>query len=685
MKFKKIKVKNLRSYKEQEIEFPEGSLLLSGDIGTGKTSILLALEYALFGLQAGQKGTALLRNTEQTAEIVLDLEASGKLITIERRLKRTIKGVSNEYASITIDGQKEESSLTEIKHKIISLLGYPEEFVKKNNLLYRYTVYTQQEQMKQIILDDSETRLNILRHVFGIDKYKSIKNNLSILLLDLKSGSKILQGEITTLEQDKFILEERKSKLTKTEQVINEKALELEQKKIVRKDLELQIKDLESKIKEKKDFENEVEKTKITIINKKELSATLNREIIELSKSITEVPNFSEKEYSSLIQEMKEVKSSLELFNNQFIETASRINSFEKERLEILSKKERIFKIDICPTCLQDVSETHKHNILNETESRLSKIKKELEELKSSHDSISKSIERSRKNISELEEEKTRLEILRVRSEQIGKSKLKLIELEKQKEFVEEDCKKLFKHVDDLKEKILKYSIFDNKFRVKEEEMNKIKQEEKFAEIFLAELRKEAEISKKEIYFAEESISLKESSKKKLQNINELGDWLSTRFLNLIELTERNVLMKLRVEFSTLFRKWFNMLITEESLDSNLDENFTPIISQGEVEMDYSFLSGGERTAVALAYRLALNQTINSLMSKINTKGVIILDEPTEGFSETQIDKIRDVLQELNAEQLIIVSHEQKIEGFVDNVLKVSKHGDISVIGKGAP
>jgi len=122
------------------------------------------------------------------------------------------------------------------------------------------------------------------------------------------------------------------------------------------------------------------------------------------------------------------------------------------------------------------------------------------------------------------------------------------------------------------------------------------------------------------------------------------------------------------------------MLVPEGSLDTQLDENFTPIIMQGGIEMDYSSLSGGERTAVALAYRLALNQTINSLLSKIKTRGIIILDEPTDGFSEAQISKIRDILEELNAEQLIIVSHEQKVESFVDNVLKVTKEGAYSIV-----
>ena len=62
MQLKKLKIRNIRSYKEGEIDFPEGSTLLMGDIGSGKTSILLAIEFALFGLQPGQKGNSILRS-----------------------------------------------------------------------------------------------------------------------------------------------------------------------------------------------------------------------------------------------------------------------------------------------------------------------------------------------------------------------------------------------------------------------------------------------------------------------------------------------------------------------------------------------------------------------------------------------------------------------------------------------
>ncbi len=121
-------------------------------------------------------------------------------------------------------------------------------------------------------------------------------------------------------------------------------------------------------------------------------------------------------------------------------------------------------------------------------------------------------------------------------------------------------------------------------------------------------------------------------------------------------------------------------MLVSDSFNVRLSEDFTPIIEQQDYEIDYAYLSGGERTAIALAYRLALNQVINSFLSKIKTRDLVILDEPTDGFSEQQLDKMREVLDELNVSQLIIVSHEQKIESFVDRVIKFKKENGSSII-----
>ena len=96
--------------------------------------------------------------------------------------------------------------------------------------------------------------------------------------------------------------------------------------------------------------------------------------------------------------------------------------------------------------------------------------------------------------------------------------------------------------------------------------------------------------------------------------------------------------------------------------------------------VDIAHLSGGEKTAIALAYRLALNKVVNDISGDIKTKDIIILDEPTDGFSSEQVTKLNEVLEKLKMNQIIIVSHEQQIEGFVDNVMRITKRNHISNI-----
>ena len=71
---------------------------------------------------------------------------------------------------------------------------------------------------------------------------------------------------------------------------------------------------------------------------------------------------------------------------------------------------------------------------------------------------------------------------------------------------------------------------------------------------------------------------------------------------------------------------------------------------------------------------------INDVIHTINTKDLLILDEPTDGFSTEQLDKVRDVLEKLNLRQTIIVSHESKIESFVENTIRISKDNHASFV-----
>jgi len=202
--------------------------------------------------------------------------------------------------------------------------------------------------------------------------------------------------------------------------------------------------------------------------------------------------------------------------------------------------------------------------------------------------------------------------------------------------------------------------------------------ESRRVEIGLAEKRKEFEMSKKIAEDLEKEVSEKENIRSQISHLRSVQDWIEEKFIPLITLTEAKVMITLRRDFSKVFQEWFSMLVSD-AITVNLDEDFTPVIINQDYELDYDFLSGGERTAVALAYRLALNQTINSMLSSIKTKDLLILDEPTDGFSDQQLDKMREIFSQLNCKQVILVSHEQKIEGFVDNIIRIKKEGTSKV------
>ncbi len=679
MILRKISLNNIRSYKNEEVVFPEGKVLLAGDIGSGKTSILLAIEYALFGLQPGQRGSSLLANDSEAGGVTLEMDIEGKKIIIERGLKRTSKSVNQEYALITIDGETIESSVTEIKTKILELLNYPVEFIRKNNLLYRYTVYTPQEEMKQIILEDANSRLDVLRHVFEIDKYKRITENLQRLTSKLKEDIRVLQVQVSSLEDKKEKLSSSLKFINILETKLSEKESELVKAVFQRKETEKEVEKVNKLVIEKENFKKEIEKTQIMISSKLETLASTNKDIRETEAKIKiSHEEVDESKMSYLIEEIKKTGKKISSLSSYLIEVSSKIDSLRNRKKEELIKKNRIFEIDICPTCLQDVPEAHKHNILNEAESNLVKVDKEEKILSEEKDKISVELEKENANLKRHEEEKNKLEIQKIKLGVINANKKDLSELVKTKDFLEKDISFLGTHLQSLKESTLEFTKFDNLLEIRKDELKKAFGLEKTKEIELAEIRKELEITKREIRVLESDIVAIEKIKLQLIEIIDLETWLSNNFLNLINFTEKNILIALRKEFTKMFNKWFSML-TSDAFEVYLDESFSPIILQGDFELDYAYLSGGERTAVALAYRLALNQLINSILSKIKTHGLIILDEPTDGFSDAQLDKVRDILQELNVRQLIIVSHEQKIEGFVDNIIRLKKENGVSM------
>jgi exonuclease SbcC len=681
MILKKLKLENIRSYEKAEVDFSPGSILLAGDIGAGKTTILLAIEFALFGLQPGQRGASLLRNGEKEGKVILEIEVDEKIVIIERGLKSSSKGISQSDSSITIDNNREELSTTELKNRVIKILNYPKEFVKKTNVLYRFTVYTPQEEMKQIILEASEMRLDTLRHIFGIDKYKRIKENSQLMTLKLRELIKNYEGKLFKLEEEKVRKEERKGDIERFNTNLKKEELIFESKKEIRKRIEAEIQELVKYIKEKETYEREADKIRVMLMGKTELINSLKREKITIDREIEELnkTKFSESELYKLEKEKIELEREKQEVSKKYMEISGIISSAKQKGDEIRKLREQISLLRVCPTCLQEVKEDYKVYVLNNFDDNLISLRKKQEENEIEKRNQSKILDELSEKMVQIDRKIRDFNMIKIRLKNIDEKQERIKNIDKEFISINKDMEMLNSQIRTLLETSSEFKKYESLYETKNKELKQYFQEEKNSEILIAEIRKEIQFTLKLIEEITRSIEEKEKLKEKLNYMRESENWLSTDFLELINFAEKNIMLKLIGDFSKLFNEWFNILVPE-NFSTRLDETFTPIIEQNGFALDYEYMSGGERTAIALAYRLALNQIINSLHSKIKTKEVIILDEPTDGFSEQQLDKMREVFSQLNTKQLIIVSHEQKMEDFVENIINFKKVNGISVI-----
>lgn len=819
MKLISLHLKNIRSYTDQTIEFPEGSLLLSGDIGSGKSTILLAIEFALFGVKKKYfSAQSLLRLGKNHGAVTLHFELDNKSIIINRTLKRMANSIKQDAGFVSIDGHQIEGTAIELKARVLDLLSYPKESItKSDDMIYRYSTYTAQEDMKEILSLSQEERLNTLRKLFGIDKYKKIKENCQIILKDLRMKKKInlaktedlplllnkekeqnlrkkqLDKEYThaqeeldkILEKLKIREEELHTLLKQKEELVQlTQSIKLQEQRIFLETKQLQV--LQDEIKEtqkeistlnatfqqiilpeqkisESNIKEQIHALELKIAKQKEHQITLHEQLKhntaklqELSK-IDDTKILDEKiqelhkkqtEIESTIKEEPELKEQLSMTHKDLKLIQQKLAGIATLEKQINTQEENLKKLDSCPMCLQHVGDDHKHQVHTHHAEKLSKLSQDkknfqeeeqtlnqtikhtekkiehIQEIKIKHETIKGKLNELHHRLKELTQQETvkhklmkenqdielkikelqplekqhetllslkeelekthKLELLKEKKNSLAiqiknHEKTLVIKTQKEKEIVNEVAK--------IKETLLEHKekAKNNSFNEKEYEditfkVNKLNEFKQERSITISNIRKEVELIDKEHTEITVQITKKQELVTQTKSIDEKEQFISDTFLQLTSTIERNLMANIYQEFNGLFTAWFFTLVDSSNFECNLDDTFTPIIRQNGHEIEINNLSGGERTAVALSYRLALNKVVNDLIPDIKTKNIIILDEPTDGFSSEQLDKVRDILDELSIGQTIIVSHDPKIESFVDNVIRIHKYEHISTI-----
>ncbi len=814
MILKSITLQNIRSYEEQKIEFPTGILLFEGDVGSGKSTILMAIEFALFGL-GSQRGNSLLKLGKDKGFVSLELSVDGTQYEVKRNLvrkKNSVNQVEGEF--ITSQGSILLSP-AELKERILDLLNFKEPSnPKAQSVVYRYAIFTPQEEMKIILTQKPSDRVQTLRKAFGLEDYKIATDNANLVAKDLHdkiiqftertndiSDKKREQQEkektiqnLLTKESEKSTERERLEKLIANGEKDLEKLSTKESKyrhaeselPLISNQIDEKSKLVDKFKKQQSDLQKEIDedfKPEISKLQKIKKPTNKTRDALDkIIKNCKDLEKQQDKlagkkpEIESHIQKLRrslgvyaeksidEIKSELaeiEKDKNNNSKNLTRIKSElkgnlkEKSRLDIqLSDLEQNLKEltgskGVCSVCEQTLSASHRQHLQKERISKIDEIKKRLPELDKNESKLNESQEKMENLLRQLDKKSNNLESfkdtisdLQQQESELEQTDAKLKEIEKQldipkeKQFketmkyenisdyfiairealdeydsasdsitkLEKNITKNTNQINDLTEDIQKETKLIEKLNgdkknslstIKElsdiptliQSLTKTIDENRKAdkkiekEIGLSEGERKA--LEKEILNLTKEIGKKESDFHILQKLQDYYSWIKNFFVPTLEVIEQQVMLSIREEFETDFKKWYGMLLEDPNKDARIDEDFSPIVEQDGFEQEVDNLSGGERTSIALAYRLALNRLVQKVSISMKSN-LLILDEPTDGFSKSQLFKVREVLRELNAPQVVIVSHEVELEGFADKIFQVTKdnRGISSIIVK---
>ena len=794
-------IENIRSYDHEEIEFPHGISLFEGDIGSGKSTVLMAIEFALFGL-GSQKAESLLAKKSETGFVILEFSVDNEKYEIKRGLKRKSSGVNQDPKNswIKIDGVTEPLSPSELKQRVLQILKFNEPAdPKAESKIFRYAIFTPQEAMKEV-LSDSKKRLETIRKAFGIEDYSIAQSNAKEVLSKIKTKSAVFAerfSDISQLESEinesqKMIINlkseksqnENKMKSLESEEKTKLKELkELQDKNNNKVKLELKKESLEERIESDKkrvetieqefaEFELELKDKntkfeKLMEIKKPETKKSIpdieleikkfqkkNDELIksESEKNSLEIDinrlkeKFGEKIQSdessinSILNDLETEKESLEKFADEISEKLDKVKGqqVQKQTLkESLQKEIEKFTSlgNACPTCKQEITEIHHHDLVDEKQNDVDALSKELKtitdsffESKKKSSEINQKLESYEHEIEEISKILPGIEEYNSKSDRYNQLDLGIIELKKNSPYGDNPVEYLTELKDELvrfegvtaqmiqiadaKQKIEKtivnhqqeVDLIDSqnsqrlseleeiekkltsideseKISEKEDELNSMRKEILQVSSVIAATSENLKNQNKKVKENESKVIESKKWETKYKKFDQFGQWLEIFFIPTISQIEKQVLLSILQNFNETYTRWYSILVEDPTKESRIDENFTPVIEQDGFEQDVGFLSGGEKTSIALAYRL----TLNSLMRKETESmesNLLILDEPTDGFSKNQLAKIRELLDELKSQQIVLVSHEKELETYVDHIFEVSKENGLSKISR---
>ena len=691
MKIEIVQLENIRSHAKSTVPFARGFNCLVGGLGCGKSTILYAIDFALFGDPIGRSYEYLLRDGENTGSVTLQFVQNGQSYRITRALKRKGKNIGQDFEELKLfeDDKLISSAKSEaVAEQVKAITGLDKD-------IYREIVWVRQEHLKELLDTTPRERQKRLDELFGLSDYETAWGSIAIYQRDY-------EAEKRTYEKDPDIvgMEKLDTEYNKTAEEFSLIELEIEdaakrfgtaKKTLEEADLKLkrleEVKDQSEELRRKEarlhanltNTENALTALKDKIETKKKTVISLKQRLSTLEKQTADSVTELEEMGFSKDQTLETMRKCLSGFDDKISSLKGEQESNQRGIREDQKRTTSLSTENRCPLCLQTLTEEYKNGLIQRIQTENEERRKTTNILQQEIEELQKTKKKADSGISNLQTLTPRMEELRNRINEeaaaLGELSIELEERQRQE------------HEQLLQLEAVRIEI--SSFDTSQLETARTQREQAFKQYYLLEsdLRTK-ENRKRDLTKRLDSMKDRiDNTQQKIERMEKIAK--AVGIINGIRDAYRSIQPKLRSEFVKVLRNFAQQIldnITGEAgpfLNIVIDESYTPFIkSDSDVEREVSNLSGGERTLLAFAYRLALGQLI--MQSKTgHGLSMLLLDEPTEslGREDGSIDRLAEAISRFKAiEQIIAVTHNEAFAEKAEHVIRLEKEAGISKV-----
>jgi len=689
MRIKAVQLENIRSHVKTTVPFAEGFNCLVGGLGCGKSSILYAIDFALFGDPVGRSYEYLLREGEDVGKVIMKFVHGGKTYTLHRGLRKKGGGISQD---------KEQLKLYEGDRLIASVKGEAvaeqlEAITSLNKELFREVVWMRQEQLKELLNATPRDRQKRLDQLFGLSNYEEAWTNLAEFQKEYEGENKAYEHDFDVIGMEKLQTEYNKAgeEFSLAEVELEDLRQKFTQAEIVFQEATSRLQSLEDLRKQTEELGKKEAQLQTNITNIEDTSARLADEIER--KKLT-IKDFEERLESMEVQEtsyrerlgeeglkgdqtIEELRKYLAALEKQITSVGGEQEAVKKEMQTSQRRISSLTTESKCPLCLQDLTGEYKKSLLErlheenvEREKTLGELQKNLDELERLRSVLDPTLLNLQSLAPRMEELKRR-----VAEEHESVNNLSAEFEEKQQQ------EKMFRdQLSTVRSEMIKFDIAEL------ETARKLR-DETFTEYSNLKHRLETvENRKKDLTSRMDELKERlDHAQKKVERMETIKSLLG--IMDGIRGAYRSIQPRLRSEFVTYLQRVVQQVLESlvgeagPTLMVKIDETYSPIVRSEEgFERDVSNLSGGERTLLAFAYRIGLGQLI---MQSRTGHGLytLLLDEPTEslGREDGSVERLAEAISRLKAiEQIIAVTHSEAFAEKAEHVIRVEKEAGVS-------